>query len=131
MAWAKTTFGHKQLVGGVVRGRRRKAGRQGFERRWQRSTRVLAENRLICDLRRMTVWLSSGASPCIKKCFLFFNEFFGFPRNHITTGSHHCRFIRTGSDVNPTSLPVQNPTVKRVFKPAVMSKSGVVTATHL
>jgi hypothetical protein len=31
-----------------------------------------------------------------------------------------CRFIRTGSDVNPTSLSVQNPVVMRVFEPAVM-----------
>ena len=68
----KISFGHKQLAGGVVRGRRREAGRQGFERRWQRSTRVLAENRLTCDLRWMTMWLSSGASPGIKKNYLFF-----------------------------------------------------------
>ena len=70
------------------------------------------KNRLTCDLRRTTVWLSNGTSPGIKKISLFFNEFFGFPRNHITAGSHHCRFIRTDSDVNPTSLPVQNTVVK-------------------
>jgi len=73
-----------------------------------REARVFrAKNRLTCDLRRAAVWLSSGASPGIKKRIpYFFNEFFGFSRNHITAGSHHCRFIRTGSDVNPTSLPV-------------------------
>ena len=64
------------------------------------------KNRLTCDLRRATVWLSSGASPGIKKNSYFFNEFFAFPKNHITAGSHHCWFIRTGSDVNHTSLSV-------------------------
>ena len=35
-----------------------------------------AKNRLTCDLRRATVWQSSGASPGIKKILYFFNEFF-------------------------------------------------------
>jgi len=71
-----------------------------------REARVFrAKNRLTCDLRRKTMWLF-GASPGIKKIPYFFNEFFGFPRNYITAGSHHCRFIKTNSDVNSTSLPV-------------------------
>ena len=72
-----------------------------------REARVFrVKNLLTCDLRRATVWQSSGASPGIKKILYFFNEFFGFPRNYITVGSYHCRFIRTDSDVNSTSLPV-------------------------
>jgi len=106
MARTKILFGHKQLADGVVRGRRHEAGRQGFEHRWSRSTRFWVKNRLTCDLRRATIWLSSGISPGIKKIPYFFNEFFGFPRYHITVGSHHYQFIRTGSDVNPTSLSV-------------------------
>jgi len=71
-----------------------------------REARVFrVKNRLTCNLRRAIVWLSNGASPGIKKNSYFFNDFFGFSRNHITVGSHHCRFIRTISDVNPTSLP--------------------------
>ena len=78
-----------------------------------REARVFrVKNRLTYDLRRATVWLSNGTSPGIKKIPYFFNEFFGFPKNHITVGSHYCRFIRTDSDVNPTSLPVQNTVVK-------------------
>ena len=43
MARTKISFGHKQLVGGVVRGRKREAGGQGFEHRWPQSARFLGE----------------------------------------------------------------------------------------
>ena len=58
-----------------------------------REARVLrAKNRLTCDLRLATVWLSCGASPGIKFFSYFFNEFFGFVETtslpvHITVGS--------------------------------------------
>ena len=46
-----------------------------------------AKNRLTCDLRRATVWLSSGASPGIKKSFSIFSmNFLAFLK------PHHCRF---------------------------------------
>jgi hypothetical protein len=35
-----------------------------------------AKNHVICDLRRATVWLSSGAAPGIKKTSLFFQCIF-------------------------------------------------------
>jgi len=37
-----------------------------------------AKNHLTRDLRRATVWLSSGASPGIKKKPYFFNDFLAF-----------------------------------------------------
>jgi hypothetical protein len=53
MARTKISFGHKQLAGGVVRGRRREAGGQGFERRWPRSVHFSREKSR--DLRRATI----------------------------------------------------------------------------
>jgi len=51
-----------------------------------------AKNRLTCDLRRATVWLSSGASPGIKKIPIFSMNFLAFLETtslpvHITIGS--------------------------------------------
>ena len=45
MTRTKISFGHKQLVGGVVRSRRREAGGQGFEHQWLRSVK----NHVTCD----------------------------------------------------------------------------------
>jgi len=48
MARTKISFGHKQVAGGVVRGRIREAGGQGFDRRWPRSACFSREKS--CDL---------------------------------------------------------------------------------
>ena len=50
------------------------------------------KNRLTCNLRRATVWLSSGASPGIKKISIFSMNFLAFLETtslpvHITVGS--------------------------------------------
>ena len=58
-----------------------------------REARVFrAKNRLTCDLRRATMWLSSGTSLGIKKILIFSMNFLAFLETtslsvHITVGS--------------------------------------------
>jgi hypothetical protein len=63
------------------------------------------------------MWLSSGASPGIKKFFPIFSMYFFAFLETISLLVH----IDVGM-----SLSVQNPAVKGVFEPIVMSKIGIV-----
>ena len=54
------------------------------------------KNRVTYDLRCPTVWLSNGVSPGIKKNSPVLQPIFRIFRK-----PHRCRFLGTGSDVNP------------------------------
>jgi hypothetical protein len=75
MARTKILFGHKQLVGEVVRDRRREAGGQMFERRWPQSACFSREK--TCDL--CGCWVGP----------LLVLKYFSWK-------PHQCRFKRTG-----------------------------------
>jgi hypothetical protein len=70
------------------------------------------KNGATCDFDGAGGWLSGGVSPEIKFFFYFSACFLVFPENHIIAG---------------LPLAVQNLAVVRVFEPAVMKRSRVVT----
>jgi hypothetical protein len=73
----KISFGLKQLVGGVV-SRRRKAEVRGSSAGGHKARIFRTKNRMTCDLRCATMWLSSEASLGIKKIPIFSMHFLAF-----------------------------------------------------
>ena len=97
--------------------------RSGFEHWWPWSVRFCAKNRVTCD--RVA---ARGTSTGIKKIPIFSVYFLAF---HITASFTSVLVYKNRQWCQPPitagmPLSVQNPVVKGVFEPTVMSRSGVV-----
>jgi len=68
-------FGHKHLIGGVVRAEDMKQEVRGSSAGGCEARIFHLKNHVTCDLRSVTEWLSSRVSLGIKKIPYFFSPF--------------------------------------------------------